>query len=84
MLLAGSGPDEEAVADLLRQLEFGLPEPALGLLDLPVRLSRGQALALYAAGLSTPSHVAAAGPESLALLVGAAAAEDLVGAARVA
>ena len=84
VLLAGSGPDEEAVADLLRQLEFGLPEPALGLLDLPVRLSRGQALALYAAGLSTPSHVAAAGPESLALLVGAAAAEDLVGAARVA
>jgi replicative superfamily II helicase len=41
------------VDGLLRQLEFGLPASALGLVDLPVPLSRGQYLALLRAGADT-------------------------------
>src|SRR5258708_16648524 len=39
-----------ALDELLRRLEFGLPAAALGLMALPVALSRGQYLALFAAG----------------------------------
>ena len=80
VLLAGSGPDEGEVAVLLRQLESGLPAGAIALLDLPVRLSRGQALALHGAGISTPEAVAVATPELLAALVSTEVAEDLLAA----
>lgn len=39
-----------ALDGLLRRLEFGLPADALELVGLPVALSRGQYIALFAAG----------------------------------
>jgi helicase len=57
VLLLGEGPDEEAIDILLRRLEAGLPAEAVGLMDLPVSLPRGEYLALHNAGHSTPEVV---------------------------
>jgi replicative superfamily II helicase len=76
-LLAGEGPDEDEAARLLAQLETGLPATALGLLQLPVRLTRGRALALHAAGLSTVAKIERAGHDTLSAIVGVAYAERL-------
>jgi helicase len=59
VLLLGEGPDEEAVDALVHRLEAGLPEGALGLMDLPVGLTRGEYLALHNAGHSTTEAVMA-------------------------
>jgi replicative superfamily II helicase len=72
-------PDGEAVDRLMRQLETGLPAHALGLLALPVPLTRGEALALVGAGLTTPADVWAAAPERLASLLGPTRARVLDG-----
>lgn len=53
-------PDPEAMERVLRQLETGLPADALGLLDIPFSLGRGELLALRAAALRTAADVAAA------------------------
>jgi hypothetical protein len=45
------------VDKLLRQLEVGLPESALGLLDLPFRLGRGEYLAFFTRGYTTSDQV---------------------------
>ncbi|BAY08198.1 DEAD/DEAH box helicase [Calothrix sp. NIES-2098] len=57
LLLLGKGPDEIAINTILQQLEFGLPADALGLIHLPVTLSRGEYLALYQAGYVTSKEV---------------------------
>lgn len=44
---------DESVESLTRQLEAGLPVEALGLLSLPLSLSRGEYLALYHRGVTT-------------------------------
>ena len=77
VLLAGAGPDEEEVSRLLRQLESGLPEGALGLLDLPVRFSRGQALTLHEEGLSSADDVRSADSGVVARLLGKEEAQTL-------
>ncbi len=76
-LLAGEGPDEAEAERLLNQLETGLPAAALGLLDLPVRLSRGRALALHAAGISTLEAVEAASDVELAEVLGERFAQEV-------
>lgn len=53
-LLISGGPNDNAIEQLLRQLETGLPAGALGLLDLPVSLSRGEYLVLFNAGIKSP------------------------------
>jgi helicase len=68
-----------AFDDLLRRLEFGLPKDALGLMALPVPLSRGQYLALSAAGACSPETAKALGIETLENCVGAAAAKRIDG-----
>lgn len=77
VLLLGEGPDEGAVDTLVQRLEVGLPEGALGLMDLPVVLTRGEYLALYRAGYSTIQTVLALPPEELARYVGQRRAERL-------
>lgn len=57
ILLIEHGPTEESVEKLLRQLEVGVPAEALGLLDLPIPLERGEYLALFRSGAKTPSDV---------------------------
>ena len=46
LLLMSNGPSEESIDALLKQLEVGIPAGLLGLLSLPITLTRGQYLAL--------------------------------------
>jgi len=70
VLLQGQGPSAEQVELLMAQLEAGLPAEALGLMDLPVPLGRGEYLALHRAGITGPEEVWALSRESLRGLVG--------------
>ena len=73
-------PDTNLIEQLdtvLNRLETGLPEQALGLLHLPVSLTRGQYLDLYNAGLSTAAIVWAADEQRLAALLPAEALDSL-------
>jgi replicative superfamily II helicase len=56
MYIERAGSEEE-VDRLLRQLEFGIPAELLGLLQLPLLLTRGEYLALGAAEARSPEHV---------------------------
>lgn len=47
----GEAPPLDQMETLLRQLELGMPEAALALLDLPIRLERGEYLGLVAVGV---------------------------------
>ena len=51
MLLVNNLENDE-VERFLQRLEFGLPESALGLLEIPKSLSRGEYLALHGSGIS--------------------------------
>ena len=66
-----------ALDELLRRLEFGLPAAALGLMALPVALSRGQYLALFAAGGRSVDTVVTLSPDALENCVGRAAAKTI-------
>jgi hypothetical protein len=50
--------------------EFGLRADALPLLELPVRLTRGQYLSLHRSGASAPMQVWTLADDALAALVG--------------
>jgi hypothetical protein len=54
ILFVTGGPTEESTDHLLRQLEIGLPAQALGLIDIPADLTRGDYLALLRAGIQPP------------------------------
>ena len=66
-----STADENAIETYLKQLEEGLPEDALGLLEIGGNLGRGEYLALYRAGLKTADEVWASPSEKIAELLGA-------------
>lgn len=70
-------PDDAAIDSILRRLEVGLPEDALGLLDLPILLTRGEYLALYNAGARDLSQVWSIPKEELESLLGRRAAGQL-------
>ena len=57
VLLLAAAPPDEKVDRLLKQLEVGLPEDAVELLNLGLPLNRGEYLALRAAGLNTSDQV---------------------------
>jgi hypothetical protein len=42
---------------MITQLEVGLPSSALGLMDLPVPLTRGEYMKLSSAGIMKPEEV---------------------------
>jgi helicase len=69
-LFVSGGPTEETIDRLLGQLEIGLPAPALGLVDIPVDLTRGDYLALFTAGIQNPAQVWQHSDEQLSLIVG--------------
>lgn len=77
VLLLGEGPDEEVVDALVHRLEAGLPEDALGLMDLPVGLTRGEYLALYSAGYRTTQAVLSLRAKELEQYVGRRSADRL-------
>jgi hypothetical protein len=62
---------------LLRQLETGCPKDSIGLLDLPVTLTRGQLLALRSAGIKTVEGVWACSVGQLSELLGKDTARKL-------
>lgn len=66
-----------ALDKILRRLEFGLPAATLGLTELPVELSRGQYLALFAAGAGTAAAAKALDRETLTRCVGPIAADAI-------
>lgn len=66
--------DESAQAELgnlLVQLEVGLPANALGLLQLPVSLTRGEQLNVISHGITTPGEFWGAGAEVISEAFGA-------------
>ena len=70
ILFVTEGATEEAIDRLLRQLEIGLPAQALGLIEIPVDLARGDYLALLAAGIQTVDQVWQLPDERIAQLLG--------------
>jgi hypothetical protein len=46
-------PEPDSMENFLKQLELGIPEQALDLLNLPVQLERGEYLALVSKGIAT-------------------------------
>lgn len=69
--------DEERLADLLKQLEVGLPQECLGLLRLPIQLARGEHLAFLRAHVTTPEALWQMSSEELERIVGPSAARLL-------
>ncbi|OPZ83121.1 MAG: ski2-like helicase [bacterium ADurb.Bin429] len=69
ILIVANDFDEMAIDHLLKRLEVGLPEAALPLLSLPLRLTRGEYLALLAAGCTTPEAVRALSMNELSQLL---------------
>lgn len=70
IIFVGQGPDEEAIETLLRQLEVGIPAAIVPLLALPVPLTRGELLALHAAGVATVDGVWTLSPDDLSAIIG--------------
>lgn len=64
------GTQGEQVDILIKRLEVGLPTDALGLLDLPVSLERGEYLALYQRGVKTAADAWRLTQEDLPRIVG--------------
>jgi helicase len=77
VLLVGNQKLLEDLDKLILQLEFGCPDDAVGLIKLPIALSRGELLALRAAGLNTISAVWGSSLENLALILGQVTAQRL-------
>ena len=68
----------KSLDELLQRLEFGLPAPVLPLTALRATLTRGQYLALSAAGCSTADDVGKLSREKLTECVGASTASLLL------
>ncbi len=70
ILFISGGPTEETIDRLLRQLEIGLPAQALGLIDIPADLTRGDYLALLSAGIQSPDQVWLRSDDQLSQILG--------------
>jgi helicase len=70
ILFVAGGPSEESIDQLLRQLELGLPVDALGLVDIPADLTRGDYLALFGAGIQTVDQLWQHSDEQLTQILG--------------
>ncbi len=53
LLFMSGGPTEDAIDRLLKQLEVGLPAQSLGLIEIPVVLTRGDYIELASSGIRT-------------------------------
>jgi helicase len=81
VLLVGQSPDEDAFDRMLKRLEEGLPSDALPLLELPLRLTRGEYLTLWRAGILSAGAVWDLGADGLDRLLGRTRALELLVAA---
>ncbi len=71
VLYVTGGPTETEINDLLRCLEVGIPPTALPMLDIGIAWSRGELLALLAAGIATPAQLWSASSATLEAALGA-------------
>jgi replicative superfamily II helicase len=78
VLFLSGGLTEEAIEQLLRRLEVGLPEEALPLLALPVALDRGGHIALFSAGARDVTSVWTLSDAQIIALVGSLIGPQLV------
>lgn len=62
---------------ILKQLEVGLPEDVIELLELPVNLTRGEYLALHEQGITEPAHLWSQSSDQLGMILGSVRAEQL-------
>ena len=76
ILLLDRNPQAE-LADLLVQLEIGLPRQALSLLRLPVTLMRGEYLNLISLGITEPEYFWAARLETISQALGESRAKQI-------
>jgi helicase len=70
VLFIDRGPDKTSIETLLKQMEEGLPSNALGLLEMPLQLTRGEYLSLFQAGLSTTDDLWKFPPEKINEILG--------------
>jgi helicase len=70
ILFVASDPTEESIDQLLRRIEIGLPAHALGLVDIPTDLARGDYLALLGAGIQTVEQLWQRSDEQLTQILG--------------
>lgn len=77
IVAAGRAPTPEAMDNLLRQLEIGLPVEALPLLESPLPLTRGEYLALARGSIRSSEALLSADRSTIAALIGQQRAEQL-------
>jgi helicase len=65
LIFPGQALDEKALDSLLKQLEVGIPVECLSLLELPLRLSRGEYLALNTMGVRNKADLLAQSDDAL-------------------
>jgi replicative superfamily II helicase len=70
-------PNEEKMEALLYQLEIGIPEGAIPLLSLPLRLERGEYLALYNVNIKTIKDIWAVSSDQLKIILGKTLAYEI-------
>jgi replicative superfamily II helicase len=70
VIFIDQAPADSVVETLLRRLEVGLPENALGLLNIPLFLARGEYLALYQGGIKSADELWKLSPKEVADLIG--------------
>ncbi len=70
LILLGKESIGDEVDRLLKRIEFGLPEEALPLIELPVRMDRGEYLDLFNAGINAPDQFWAMPANHLESIIG--------------
>jgi len=70
-------PNEEKMEALLNQLEIGIPKDVIPLLSLPLRLERGEYLALYNVNIKTIKDLWAASSDQLKTILGKNRADEI-------
>ena len=76
-LIMDIAPKEEKMETLLNQLEIGIPEVVISLLSLPLRLERGEYLALYNVNIKTIKDLWAASSDQLKTILGKNRADEI-------
>ncbi len=76
-------PTPSEIDTLCHSLEVGVPADAIGLLGLPLRLGRGEYLALCHAGLVTPEQVRLSSREVLIRIIGKTNVEKIMSSPRM-
>jgi ATP-dependent DNA helicase len=77
LLFIDGAPSADAVDTMLKRLQVGIPEDVLPLLELPITLTRGELLALRAAGVRTADGFWALPPPSLEAILGATRSKQI-------